>query len=428
MVLWAINRATALIQELAGGEVLQGILDEYPKKIERKSVKLRYERTEKRIGVNIEKDFQKSILTKLGFDIKDENENKANFIVPTWRHDVSLEEDLIEEIARFYGYDKVPNTLPKIRQSGAIFDNSFKKIHSIRTFLVHKGLTECYSWTFSNPEIMQQLKFPENYLNMVVLQNPLSKNLSTMRTSIIPNLIITAQKNHLEDTISIFEIGPVFIPDSEEILPKEPQKMGILLSGYANPRLWCYSEHKRYDFFDLKGIVEDIMNMLSITYRIERSEFPLFHSGQALKITNQNKELGICGKINPKIAHEFEINENTFIAELNLNDLLNIPVKKKVYKTISEFPSTSRDLAILVDLTLPVAEIFSSLKTIGEGILQKIEIFDVYIGEQVPKDKKSVALGFTFCSLEKTLTDTEIDAIMNEIINRLQKQFNAQIR
>lgn len=428
MVLWAINRATALIQELAGGEVLQGILDEYPQKIERKFVKLRYERTGKRLGINIEQNFQKSILINLGFAVKDETEREVNFIVPSWRHDVTLEEDLIEEIARFYGYDKVPNTLPKIRQSSAVFDASFKKIHNIRTLLVHKGLTECYSWTFSNPEIMQQLKFPDNYLNMVVLQNPLSKNLSTMRTSIIPNLLATAQKNHLEDTISIFEIGPVFIPDDKNILPEEKQKIGILLSGYANPRLWCYNERKHYDFFDLKGIVEDILNMLSITYRIEGSEFPLFHPGQSLKIKNQNKELGYLGKISPKVAHELEINENTFIGELNLNDLLNIPLKKKVYKTISEFPSTSRDLAILVDRIIPVADIYTSLKTIGEGILQKIEIFDVYTGEQVPKDKKSIALGFTFCSNEKTLTDTEIDALVNEIINRLQKQFDAQIR
>lgn len=428
MVVWAINRATALIQELAGGEVLQGIIDEYPQKLEQKSVKLRYEKTEKRIGINIEQNLQKSILIKLGFRVKDENEKAVDFIVPSWRHDVSLEEDLIEEIARFYGYNKVPNTLPRIRQSGAVFDTSFKKIHNIRTLLVHKGLTECYSWTFSNPEIMQQLKFPDYYLNMVVLQNPLSKNLSTMRTSIIPNLLATAQKNHLEDTISIFEIGPVFIPDDKNILPKEEQKIGILLSGYANPRLWCYNDRKQYDFFDLKGIIEDILSILSITFKIERFEFPLLHPGQALKIINQNKELGFIGKINPKVANELEINENTFIGELNLNNLLNIPVKKKIYKTISEFPSTSRDLAILIDRMIPVADIYTSLKTIGEGILQKIEIFDVYTGEQVPKDKKSIALGFIFCSNEKTLTDTEVDAVLNEIINRLQKQFNAKIR
>lgn len=428
MVIWAINRATALIQELAGGEVLQGILDEYPIKVQKKTVKLRYQRTTKRIGVNIEKKFQKSILIKLGFSVKDENENEVDFFVPSWRHDVTLEEDLIEEIARFYGYDNIPDTLPKVRQSCVIFDTFFKKTHTIRTLLAHKGLTECYSWTFSNPEIMQQLNFPKNYLNMVVLQNPLSKNLSTMRTSIIPNLLATAQKNHLEDTISIFEIGPVFIPDDKNILPNELQKLGILISGYSSPRLWCYNDRKQYDFFDLKGIVEDILNILSIPFRIERSEFPLFHPGQSLKILSQNIELGFIGKVNPKIAHELDINENTYIGELNLNLLFNIPVKRKVYKTISDFPSTSRDLAILVDKSLPIADIFSSLKTVGEGILQKVELFDVYTGEQVPENKKSIALGFTFCSEEKTLTDTEIDSVMNEIINKLQKQFNAQIR
>lgn len=428
MVTWAIDRATSLIQELAGGKVLKGILDEYPKKIQRKNVKLRYERTKKRIGIEIDKDFQRTIILELGFSVKEENEKEVDFIVPSWRHDVSLEEDLIEEIARFYGYDKIPNTLPKIRQSGAVFDTAFKKVNDIRTLLVHKGLTECYSWTFSNPEIMQQLNFPENYLNMVVLQNPLSKNLSTMRTSIIPDLLTTAQKNHLEDTISIFEIGPVFLLTEQNLLPDEPQKLGILLSGSANPRLWCYNDRKQFDFFDLKGIVEDILNELYIPFRVEKSDFPLFHPGQSMKITYQNEELGIVGKINPKIAHELEINENTYISELNLNKILCVTPKKKIYKTISEFPSTSRDLAILVDRSLPVSEIFSSLKSVGEGMLQKIELFDVYTGEQVPHDKKSVALGFTFCSNEKTLTDNEIDSVMKEIISTLQKKFNAHIR
>jgi len=427
MVVWALNRATALIQELAGGEVLKGVLDEYPKKIERKTVKLRYKRTEKRTGVDIDKNFQKSTMTKLGFTIKDENEEEVFFIVPSWRHDVSLEEDLIEEIARFYGYDKIPNTIPKIRQSGAVFDTTFKKTHRIRELLVHKGFTECYSWTFSNPDIMKQLKFSEDYLNMVFLQNPLSKNLSTLRTTIIPNLLTTAQKNHLEDTLSVFEIGPVFIPDVKNLLPNEPQKIGILISGIAHPRLWCY-DRRQYDFFDLKGVIEDILNELQITYRVQRLEFPLFHSGQSMRITNQNDELGIVGKISPKIAHELEINENTYISELNLEKIFKIISKKKLYKTISEFPSTSRDLSILVKRTLPVSDIFISLKSIGEGILQKIELFDVYTGEQVPKDKKSVALGFTFCSEERTLTDSEIDAVMKQIIEKLQKQFDAQIR
>ncbi len=429
MVIWAINRATSLIQQLAGGDVLKGILDEYPQKVEQKTVKLRYARTNKRIGLNIDKDYQKKVLINLGFATKQETNDDIEFMVPTWRHDVSLEEDLIEEIARFYGYDKIPNTLPKIRQqTNVIFDTSFKKIHRIRTLLVNKGLIECYSWTFSNPEIMVQLKFPESYLNMVTLQNPLSKNVSTMRTSIIPNLIMTAQKNHLLDTISIFEIGPVFIPDDKKELPDEPQKLGILLSGFAHPRLWCYSNRRKFDFFDLKGLIEDIFNDLSVSFRIEKGNLPFLHPGQSMKLTCQNKEVGIAGKINPKMARDFDIDENTYICELDLNQIMSITPKSNVYKTISEFPTTTRDLAILIDRSIPVAEIFTSLKSVGEGILQKIELFDVYTGEQVPKDKKSIALGFTFCSLEKTLTDEEINSVMNTIMEKLQSKFKAQIR
>ena len=428
MAIWAINRASYLMQELAGGEVLKGILDEYPNKIKPKTVKLRYDRTVKKIGVNIDNNQQKSILLKLGFSKENENEKEVTFVSPTWRHDISLEEDLIEEIARFYGYNKIPDTLPKIRQSESVFDTSFKKIHEVRTLLAYKGLTECFSWTFSNLEFMQQLKFPDKYLHTIELQNPLSKNLSTMRTSIIPNLLTTAQKNHLEDTISIFEIGPVFLPSENNTLPYEPQNLGILLSGMSCPRLWCYKDRKPFDFYDLKGITEDIFNELNISYRIERLDIPVFHSGQSLKFIVQNEEIGILGKLNPKIAHDLEINDNTYICELNLDKLLTIIPKKKVYKTISEFPSTSRDLAILVDRSLPVADIFSALKSIGEGILQKMEVFDVYTGEQVPRDKKSIALGFTFCSEERTLTDKEVDNIMKEIIEKLQKKFNAQIR
>ncbi|HPP58318.1 MAG TPA: phenylalanine--tRNA ligase subunit beta [Candidatus Hydrogenedens sp.] len=428
MVIWAIDRASELIQDLAGGEILKGILDEYPKKIVNKSVGLRYIKTQKRLGVDIDKEYQKTTLIDLGFEKISETNEKIELKVPTWRHDVSREEDLIEEIARFYGYDIIPSTLPKIRQSDAVFDITFKKIHEIRTLLVHKGLTECFSWTFSNPELMIQLKFPDYYLNMIELQNPLSKNLSTIRTSIIPNLLLTAQKNHLEESLSVFEIGPVFLPHENELLPKEPQMLSILLSGMAQPRLWCFQNRKLYDFYDLKGIFDDIFNELCLTYRIERTDFPIFHPGQALKYIIQNEDVGHLGKINPKIAHELEINENTYIAEFCLDKLFMVPSKRKIYKPVSEFPSTSRDLAILVDRSLSSSEIINTVKSVGEGILRKVEIFDVYMGEQVPQGKKSIALGFTFCSDERTLTDNEIDQLMQTIIQQLESKLNAQIR
>lgn len=427
IVLWAINRTASLIQQLAGGKVLKGVIDIYPSKIESKTVKLRYERTQKRLGINVDKEYQKSVLVNLGFSIKKETNTELEMQVPSWRHDVTLEEDLIEEIARFYGYDRIPEALPKIRQSETIFDTTYKKLHNIRCFLVNRGLTECFSWTFSNPEIMKELDFPESFLDMVEIQNPLSRNLRTMRTSIIPNLLMTAQKNHLEDRLAIFEIGPVFIPTSE-LLPNELQRLGILFTGYAEPRVWCYPERRLIDFFDLKGLCEDLLEELQVSYKVEITDFPVLHKGQALKLVVQNETAGYLGKLNPKISHKLEISENTYIAEIYLDRLLTLTPKRKVYKEISEFPSTSRDLAILIDEKVNYAEIIASLKTIGEGILRNIVVFDVYKGPQVPEGKKSLALSFTFCSNEKTLTDEEVNSIMNSIISTLANKFNAQIR
>ncbi len=429
VVIWAINRAASLIQQLAGGCILKGILDEYPTKIENKTVTLRYHRTKKRLGIDISRDYQKNTLVSLGFLIKRETDTEVEFVVPSWRHDVFREEDLIEEIARFYGYDKIPGTLPKIRQSEIVFDTTFKKMHTIRTFLVNKGLTECFSWTFSNPEMMEELGFPQDFLNMIEIQNPLSRNLRAMRTSIIPNLLLTAQKNHLEDTLSIFELGPVFIPNKENnLLPDEPQRLGILLSGYAQPRLWCYPNRNLYDFFDLKGICEDLLEEISVPYKVESTDFPILHRGQAVRFIVKNETAGYLGKLNPKIAHKLEITENTFIAEIYLDKFLSLPPKHRTYKEISEYPSTSRDLATVVDVDIPYSEIITSLRSIGEGILRKIEVFDVYQGPQVPEGKKSLALSFTFCSNEKTLTDEEVNSLMQDIINILTTKFNAQIR
>ncbi|MCX8065366.1 MAG: phenylalanine--tRNA ligase subunit beta [Candidatus Hydrogenedentes bacterium] len=428
IVIWAINRATSLIQRIAGGRVLKGVIDVYPVKMESKIVKLRYERTKKRLGVDVEKQYQKSILTNLGFSIKRETNTEVEVQVPSWRHDVSLEEDLIEEIARFYGYDRIPHTLPKVRQTEVTFDTTFKKLHNIRSFLVNKGLTECFSWTFSNPEIVEELGFPESFLKMVEIQNPLSKNLRTMRTSIIPNILSIAQKNHLEDRLAIFEIGPVFLPNPTDILPDEPQRLCLLLMGYAQPRLWCYQDRKFFDFFDLKGLCEELLDEISVSYKIEKTDFPILHKGQSLKLVVKNEIAGYLGKLNPKISHKLEISENTFIAELYLDKLLASTPKRKIYKEVSEYPSTSRDLAILVDETVDYADIITSLKPIGERVLRKIDVFDVYKGSQVPKGKKSIALSFNFCSNEKTLTDEEINSLMETIINTLTKKFNAQIR
>jgi len=429
MALYACNRAAMLMQQLAGAKIAKGRLDEHPIKKHSAPITLRYRRSDALLGTQVDPESQRRIVESLGFDIIESNEDSCRVTIPSWRHDVSREADLIEEIARFHGYDRIADTLPFIRQSGEVFAPDENVIRGLRRYLAGLGLTEFFNWTFSCADDVSKSGLDGSYLEMVVLQNPLSEKLATMRSSLIPGLFNTVSRNvrHGNPDIMAFEIGPVYRPLPAHALPKQEMRAAIILSGMNGPKHWS-RPRVALDFYDLKGYTESVLEYFAAKATFEEDAFGPFQPGQCGKIVAHGETMGWLGQIREAILRAYDIEQPVFVCDLNLEALIALPVPTKSYEAIPSFPPSRRDMAVLVDASVPAGALRDAAMESGGKLLTSVEIFDVYSGKQVPNGKKSVALSLVFQSNEKTLTDAETQKAWDRILRRLQTGFAAELR
>ncbi len=430
MAVQAINRCAALIQDLAGGHVAQGLIDEYPTPLAEQQVRLRYARTGLLLGTEIAPEFQRNALEKLGFELLDSNAEGFTVRVPTWRHDVSGEADLIEEIARLHGYDKLPATLPRVRQSeAAVFAPHDRPIRALRRHLAGLGLTELYSWTFSSAAEVRRAGLPERYLNMVALENPLSENHAAMRTSLLPGLLAVAAHNIHRGTADIqaFEIGPIFTPKTDQELPVQSCNVCILLTGSRSSRHWSTSP-EQHDFYDAVGYAEEILGHFGQEARFAPGSLKTFQEGQAAAVLLDGAEIGHLGKVDKNVLRSHDIEGEVFLLELGIDSLLDQVPAPAQFREIPSFPPSLRDLAVVVDESVEAGALADCARNFGGNFLKSVEIFDVYRGEQLPEGKKSVALSLRFQSAEKTLTDKNTQKAINKICKRLTNDYGAELR
>ncbi len=428
MAVYALNRAAMLMQQLAEAKVAPGVLDEYPNKQQGLSVTLRYERATRLLGATVSPEQQQEIMTGLGFAIQSNDAESCTVLTPSWRHDVSHEADLIEEVARHFGYDHVPTTMPPVRQTDKVFAPAEKHVRAVRRFLAAQGLTEIVTWSFGNVEQETRAGMTERTANMVMLQNPLSENYAGMRTTLLPGLYTTAAYNHKRGARSaaLFEVGPVYHAVDGETLPEEPLHLGILLSGAA-PAHWSRPE-RPVDFYDIKGCLEAIFGYLGRDFTIEPISCDAFQEGQSAAIKLRKRLLGLMGKVAPSVVKDFDLSENAFALSLNLGLLLDKHKPPAQFQDIPQFPPSLRDLAVVVDRAVSAAELVKAVKDGGGPLLKTTEIFDVYSGKPLPPDKKSIALSLVFQSPERTLTDKDTQKAVERIIKRLQQQCGAELR
>lgn len=430
MAVYAINRAAAMMQELAGAEIAAGQLDAYPNPVPQREVTLRYARTKFLLGTEIPPEFQRNTLQALGFEPMASTSESCTFRAPTWRHDVSLEADLIEEVARFYGYDKIDITLPRVRPAGQVFAPEEAHVRKLRSFLVGQGLTELFNWTFSNAEDVSRAGLPDDCLNMVTLRNPLSEKHATMRSSLIPGLLNTAayNVNHGVPEMAAFEIGPVYIPLSSQDLPLEPLRLGVVLYGTADLRHWSRPQAS-VDFYDLKGYVEACLDFFGLSAEFVPGTLGTFQTGQcAIVNVRGGKSLGHLGKVNYTVLKAYDIGQNIYLAELDLALILSSQAPVPVFAPIPAFPPSLRDLAVLVDATVPAGTLIARVREAGGRLLASVQLFDVYHGEQIPAGKKSIAMNLTFQAPDRTLTDSETDKAIEKIVRCLKRDFEAERR
>ncbi|MEN6349854.1 MAG: phenylalanine--tRNA ligase subunit beta [Syntrophomonas sp.] len=427
-VIYAVNRAAQLIQELAGGEVAKGIYDVYPEPQQPLTVALRPERVNFLLGTEIAAvDIEKYIQ---GLKFKYEwTEGKFLVEVPSYRPDISMEVDLIEEVARLYGYDNIEACLPSgdTTQGGLDSYQSFRdKVKN----LMARNLYEVINYSFINPVVFDHLLLPQDSVlrEVVRIANPLSEEQSVMRTLLLPGLLENISRNlaRRNQNLAFFEMGSVFYPAGEG-LPQEKIKLGAIVAGKTESN-WLKNQTEM-DFYFLKGILEDLLNRLGINDCIfEKVQPPSFHPGRTARIMCRKKEIGVIGELHPLVLHNFDIKGRSCAFELDVENMFELVENKKLMESISRYPAVERDIAVLVEEEISSSEVLKTIKEAENELIRDLNVFDIYSGEQVPEGYKSMAFKISFQSAEKTLTDNEINQCLDKILNNLQAKLKAVLR
>ena len=429
MVVYAANRAAKLIAEIAGAEIQQGILDEYPNPAPSRKVQLRFERTNAMLGTDIGEKEQRQILTNLGFEEQDPSPSEATYTVPPRRHDVAHEADLIEEVARMHGFDNLPTTLPRVHPRQEIIAPQAAIERNLRAHLVGLGLTELSSLTFSSDAAIEQTKLQFESARLVRLQNPLSERHAVMRPSLIPGMLeaISRNERHGIDQIRLFEMGPTFTTDDTSELANETPHAVIGLMGPRVSPTW-HGENNAVDIYDIKGLAEAILNHSSLDVEFRHTEIAPFAAGHCAEIETADDVIGYLGLIDPAIAKNFDITKPVFLLDLNISTILNKSKEPSVFEPVPKFPPALLDLAVVIDADTPADPIRIAAEKAGGKRLKQVEIFDVYTGEQVDDGKKSIALKLVFQVPDRTLTDKETGKDLDKIKAALANEFGATLR
>lgn len=417
----AMNRACNLIEELNAGEIMEGTIDIYENPVKEHSVEVDSNWINKFLGINITKDQMKSYLDRLELTTEISGDNLI-VNVPTFRGDINIREDVAEEIVRIYGYNKVESTDLRVSsvRTGRYKNQVIKNM--VVDTLIASGLSEAICYSFVSPKVFDKILLPKDskLRKAVTIRNPLGEDYSIMRTTTIPSMMEAFSRNYSRNNeiVRLFEIGKNYVPSgvSGEI-PKE--KNMVTIGIYGN-----------IDYLDLKGIVENVFETLdikNISYERE-SENVSYHPGKTATAKLNKKTVATLGQIHPDVASGYGINEECYVAEIDLDALINNAIIERKYKALPKFPAVTRDMAILVDDCILVQQIDDVIKRHGGNIVENFKLFDVYKGTQIPEGKKSIAYSITYRNENKTLTDKEVEKVHNKILSTLEYTLGAKLR
>ena len=430
----AIERACKLLEEYANGEVVGNIAKFDKTDLSNRKIDITFKKINDVLGMDIPKKAVLDVFRRLGFDViingqlskfdeTNEELEKNDVItvsVPRRRGDISIQEDLIEEVGRIYGVDNIVGRLPEMPMKAGSYD---KVTRGIRNKLVDLGLNETLSYILVNDK--EAKMFTKDDTQLVSLLDPMTEERNTLRHSIIPSLlkIYEYNKSRSNKDVSIFEIGKAFYKFGEDY--GENSKVAALMTGDF---FIGVDNKKQVDFYIIKGIVEELLEYLGYGARysfvIKENQMPEeLHPGQSALISVNNDIIGLIGRVHPSIEKE-----DIYVFEIDLDKLLNKKVGKMKYKEISKFPVVKKDLAVVVNKDITSEEIAGIIKKAGGSVLSKIDVFDVYTGKGIDEDKKSIAYSLTFEKMDRTLTDEEINSSLDKIIETLSKKIGAELR
>ncbi len=431
----ASNRATELIIEFAGGEAGE-FVDVYPTKQAEISVELRYEKIKALTGLTIETNDADIILNKLGFESKIKDQKSKIYTVPSWRHDIAIEQDLIEEVARHVGYDKIGEELPPAFGAGEYQPTEIRK-KSLRQALANLGFDEAISYSFIDTKNDETFELIPNLVDektdekFVTLQDSIIEGAVRMRPTLLSGLLdaVRTNFNHQRKDIKLFELGKVFATASNETdLPKEQELFGLVLTGgeILEGRKMVSRE---LDFYDAKGALEmalDAINVPSLDYKAKNIKH--LRNGQAAEISFNGKTVGSIGRINDEISANYKFRQPVFVAEIDLQTLLAEKEEAVFYSPLSKFPAIVRDVSLLVKRSRSFAEIVQTVEIQGFELCQNVSFVDVYEGKGMADDERSVTIRLEYRSNERTLVEAEVEEIHAKILAEIETKLGAKQR
>lgn len=437
----ALRRALHLILQIAGGEIAQGIIDLYPGHEPSPVVKIRRSRVKQVLGIDLSLPNIETTLKKLCFEKaippegtpKNEVTDTLWIRIPYWRTDIKIEDDLVEELARLIGYDAIPTSMLSSPIPHRISQDIQLLKDRIKDHLASSGMQEIISYPLTNLGVLSKVEALNIYPDPIKISNPMSSEMSVMRTSMRGSMLQSLATNyHISSTegIKLFEIGRIYLPKTTKggsDLPHEKETLIGLLHGPRLPVSWL-SNQSNMDFFDAKGILQSLFEVLNIHIEYESSKDPILHPGKTAKLKHNDIYMGVIGEVHPSILERFDLAINSVaIFEIDLESLCKIfSPNVQRYRSFSRFPESHRDLALIVDEAIASGKIQNSIKT--HELVTHVTLFDVYSGKELPTGKKSLAFRVTLKSPSGTLTSEEIDQTITKILAHIRKDVDVELR
>ena len=420
----AMERATKLLLEIVGGKAGPIIEVSAPDNMPaRTNITLRETRISRVLGASVEAKTVSDILSRLGMAIE-RTEQGWDVTPPAFRFDLSIEEDLIEEIGRIYGYDNLPSSTPSVHLQMPARPEAHVELDRIKQTLVDSGFAEAISYSFVDPKL-QKILDPRR--KAVALANPISTDMGVMRTNLWPGLIQAMQYNlnRQQNRLSLFECGLKFHKQDSEL--KQEMMVAGVVTGSRNPAHWDM-ESESVDFFDIKGHVESLLDLTgrAAEFHFQSEPHPVLHPGQSAAITRQDRVVGWLGALHPSVEQALGLSQRAYVFEIEAAALTEARVP--AFKPVSRYPSIRRDIALVVDKAVSAAEVLECIRLSGSDYLTNIELFDVYVGEGIDSGRKSLALGLTLQDLSRTLKDNEVEQELEHILSNLNKKLGATLR
>ncbi len=418
LTITALERACHLVQMLAAGEVVGDKIDLYSQPKQNRKIQIDPDRVRKFVGADISDNYMKEYLESLEFSVD------SNFYVtvPTFRDDVQIEADVIEEITRIYGYENIPSKLmdTTFTQGGKNYKQ--KLIDKAKNNMVSQGLYEIYTYSFVSPSVFNKinLKAESSLRNAIKLINPLGEDQSIMRTTIIPNIMEVISRNYNKkiEAGKFFELSKVYLTEELPLKDIADEREVLTIGMYGD-----------VNFFDLKGAVENLMEELNIkNYRIFSSNHDSLHPGRTAELIINNKRIGWLGEVHPDVLDNYGIPVSVYIGELNFDEIANQSNAEIKYRQLPKYPSVSRDIAVVVNEEITAGQIEEIIRNKGGKTIEDVRLFDLYRGSQIEEGYKSIAYSITYRSEEKTLTEEDVSKVHNKILNSLANQVGAILR